>query len=202
MVSYAVKNYPPCPACDHHHAGFERLLQRPVNLFSYPYGDFDAGLVTTLVERLELKPRVGGYIEAVSVPEGGLVEEGQLLFRIDPRRYRALLDAAASLFAERGVEPGVAAVVYEYVQEHCDIADFPLAPDDPLERVCDIVVHEPGRRSAVTAEVVKVVPPFCSSSKTLVRTDSCKASVGRSSRRAFAVPSRVGLGIEPRALAC
>ena len=23
MVSYAVKKYPPCPACDHHHAGFE-----------------------------------------------------------------------------------------------------------------------------------------------------------------------------------
>jgi hypothetical protein len=64
------------------------------------------------------------------------------LTRLKRERSDFTREQFASWFAERGVEPGVAAVVYEYVQEHCDIPDFPLAPDDPLERVCDVVVHE------------------------------------------------------------
>ncbi|WP_425286800.1 efflux RND transporter periplasmic adaptor subunit [Nitratireductor soli] len=43
---------------------------------------------------VELRPRVGGAIDAVSVPEGGLVQPGQLLFQIDPRPFQVALDAA------------------------------------------------------------------------------------------------------------
>lgn len=43
---------------------------------------------------VELRPRVGGAIEAVSVPEGGLVEPGKLLFQIDPRPFQVALGAA------------------------------------------------------------------------------------------------------------
>ncbi|MGQ3213158.1 efflux RND transporter periplasmic adaptor subunit [Shinella sp.] len=43
---------------------------------------------------VELRPRVGGAIDAVSVPEGGLVESGKLLFQIDPRPFQVALDAA------------------------------------------------------------------------------------------------------------
>lgn len=43
---------------------------------------------------VELRSRVGGAIDAVSVPEGSLVRKGQLLFRIDPRPFQVALDTA------------------------------------------------------------------------------------------------------------
>lgn len=43
---------------------------------------------------IELRPRVGGAIDTVSVPEGGMVRPGELLFQIDPRPFEVALDAA------------------------------------------------------------------------------------------------------------
>lgn len=43
---------------------------------------------------VDLRSRVGGAVDVVSVPEGGLVRPGQLLFQIDPRPYQIALDAA------------------------------------------------------------------------------------------------------------
>mgnify|MGYP003718764305 FL=1 len=45
-------------------------------------------------ETVELRSRVGGAIDAVSVPEGSLVSKGQLLFQIDPRPFQVALDTA------------------------------------------------------------------------------------------------------------
>ena len=45
-------------------------------------------------ETVELRPRVSGYIDKVAFEEGELVKEGDLLFQIDPRPYRARLQAA------------------------------------------------------------------------------------------------------------
>lgn len=39
---------------------------------------------------VELRSRVGGAVDAVSVPEGSLVRKGQLLFQIDPRPFQVL----------------------------------------------------------------------------------------------------------------
>ncbi|MCR3765935.1 biotin/lipoyl-binding protein, partial [Pseudomonas aeruginosa] len=55
------------------------VVVRPVT----PYVEFTGSL--TAVEQVELRPRVSGYIQDVSVPEGRLVEKGQQLFFIDPR---------------------------------------------------------------------------------------------------------------------
>ncbi|MGK7871387.1 efflux RND transporter periplasmic adaptor subunit [Falsiroseomonas sp. E2-1-a20] len=49
---------------------------------------------------VELRPRVGGMIEVVEVPEGGLVQPGQVLFRLDQRPYRAALARAEAALAE------------------------------------------------------------------------------------------------------
>ncbi len=49
---------------------------------------------------VELRPRVGGMIESVEVPEGGLVQAGQVLFRLDQRPYRAALARAEAALAE------------------------------------------------------------------------------------------------------
>ena len=45
-------------------------------------------------------------------------------------------------FVTRGVSASVAGAVYDYVQQRSPISDVPLRPDDPLERVSGIVVHE------------------------------------------------------------
>ncbi|EAM7071830.1 efflux RND transporter periplasmic adaptor subunit [Salmonella enterica] len=47
-------------------------------------------------ETVELRSRVGGTLEAVSVPEGHLVNRGQLLFQIDPRPFQVALDTAVA----------------------------------------------------------------------------------------------------------
>lgn len=40
-------------------------------------------------QTVDLRPRVSGYIEKINFVEGDLVQEGDLLFQIDPRPYRA-----------------------------------------------------------------------------------------------------------------
>lgn len=46
------------------------------------------------VETVDLRPRVGGYVQRVAYEEGEAVRKGDLLFAIDPRPYRAALDRA------------------------------------------------------------------------------------------------------------
>lgn len=46
------------------------------------------------VERVELRPRVKGYIEKVNYREGQIVKRGDVLFEIDARSYRAALTRA------------------------------------------------------------------------------------------------------------
>jgi multidrug efflux system membrane fusion protein len=44
------------------------------------------------VDTVQVRARVGGYIDAVHFSEGALVRKGQLLFQIDPRPYQAEVD--------------------------------------------------------------------------------------------------------------
>lgn len=43
------------------------------------------------VDSVEVRPRVGGYLESINFTDGSMVKEGDLLFRIDPRPYEATL---------------------------------------------------------------------------------------------------------------
>ncbi|MBA1158775.1 efflux RND transporter periplasmic adaptor subunit [Microvirga sp. Marseille-Q2068] len=52
------------------------------------------------VESVEVRPRIGGYIQAVTVPEGGIVEQGQILFQVDPRPYQAMLEQSRAQLAQ------------------------------------------------------------------------------------------------------
>lgn len=53
----------------------------------------------TAIETVELRPRVGGYIEKVNFAEGEEVKKGDVLFEIDARSYRAELAAAQAELA-------------------------------------------------------------------------------------------------------
>ncbi|HEX2061719.1 MAG TPA: efflux RND transporter periplasmic adaptor subunit [Thermoanaerobaculia bacterium] len=52
------------------------------------------------IERVELRPRVAGSLDAVAFTEGAVVKRGQVLFRIDPRPYAAALAEARAALAQ------------------------------------------------------------------------------------------------------
>ena len=52
------------------------------------------------VERVEVRPRVSGYISSVNFKEGTEVSKGEVLFVIDPRPYQAERDKAAAGLAQ------------------------------------------------------------------------------------------------------
>jgi multidrug efflux system membrane fusion protein len=63
------------------------------------------------IETVSLRPRVGGFIDSVHFAEGGRVERGALLFRIDPRPFQAEVER---LRAERDRAAAQAAVARSY----------------------------------------------------------------------------------------
>src|SRR5690606_31395066 len=64
------------------------VLARDITNFQEFTGRIEA------VERVELRPRVSGYIESVAFREGAEVKKGDVLFAIDPRPYEAALKRA------------------------------------------------------------------------------------------------------------
>jgi multidrug efflux system membrane fusion protein len=56
------------------------------------------------IERVELRPQVSGYLEAVNFTEGANVARGQLLFRIDARPYAAALAEAEAALTQAQAE--------------------------------------------------------------------------------------------------
>src|SRR3954452_16589153 len=63
-------------------------LQREVT----DYTDFTGR--TAAVDSVEVRARVWGYLDKVNFKEGVLVKQGDVLFEIDPRTYRAALAQA------------------------------------------------------------------------------------------------------------
>ena len=65
-----------------------KVIEKPITEFDEFTGRFQA------VDRVELRPRVSGYISSVSFTEGRDVKKGDILFVIDPRPYNAELRRA------------------------------------------------------------------------------------------------------------
>jgi RND family efflux transporter MFP subunit len=63
--------------------------------FTKSITDFDefSGRLTA-VERVEIRPRVSGFVASAHFNEGGVVKKGDVLFTIDPRPYQAELKRA------------------------------------------------------------------------------------------------------------
>ncbi|MGB8664289.1 MAG: efflux RND transporter periplasmic adaptor subunit [Serratia inhibens] len=85
------------------------VLVRPVT----PFVELTGSL--TAVKRVELRPRVAGYLQDVSVPEGHFVEKGSRLFLIDPRPFEAALNAAKARLRE--AEAAAALAQAEYARD-------------------------------------------------------------------------------------
>lgn len=56
------------------------------------------------VDAIDVKPRVGGYIDSAHFREGANVKKGDLLFTIDPRPYKAEVDRLAANLAQARAE--------------------------------------------------------------------------------------------------
>jgi RND family efflux transporter MFP subunit len=69
-------------------------VSRSVTEFDEFTGRFEA------VDRVEIRPRVSGYISSVNFTDGGEVKKGDVLFVIDPRPYVAERDKARAQLAQ------------------------------------------------------------------------------------------------------
>ena len=60
------------------------------------------------VESVDVRARVGGYIQAVHFRDGQMVQRGQLLFTLDPRPAQAALAQARAQVAQAQSQLGLA----------------------------------------------------------------------------------------------
>ncbi len=67
-------------------------ISRPVAREVTDYVDYTGRLAA--VNSVDIRPRVTGYLTRMPFREGAEIEEGDLLFEIDPRPYQSLLDQA------------------------------------------------------------------------------------------------------------
>jgi|HubBroStandDraft_6_1064221.scaffolds.fasta_scaffold46585_2 RND family efflux transporter MFP subunit len=72
---------------------------------SYPLEKYVADYVeftgqTSAVKMVEVRARVWGYLDSLHFKEGAIVKEGDLLFQIDPKPYKALVDQAKGKIAQ------------------------------------------------------------------------------------------------------
>ncbi|HEY8681729.1 MAG TPA: efflux RND transporter periplasmic adaptor subunit [Rhodanobacter sp.] len=61
------------------------------------------------VDTVQVRPRVGGYVDSVHFTEGALVRKGQLLFQIDPRPLQAEVDRLQANLDQARAEQTLAA---------------------------------------------------------------------------------------------
>ncbi len=71
-----------------------RVVSRQITDFADFTGHFEA------VDRVEIRPRVSGYISSVNFVDGGEVRKGDVLFVIDPRPYEADLKRTQAQLAQ------------------------------------------------------------------------------------------------------
>jgi RND family efflux transporter MFP subunit len=72
---------------------------------SYPLERYVADYVeftgqTSAVKTVEVRARVWGYLESLHFTEGAMVKQGDLLFQIDPKPYKAVVDQAKGKIAQ------------------------------------------------------------------------------------------------------
>jgi multidrug efflux system membrane fusion protein len=72
------------------------------------------------IDTVELRPRVSGYVQRVTYKEGEDVKQGDLMFQIDPRPYRAALDNAQAQLARAHVAERLEAIRNKRAQSLID----------------------------------------------------------------------------------
>jgi len=92
------------------------------------------------VERVEVRPRVGGYVETVAFVEGADVKQGQLLFQIDPRPFKATVDRLRADRDRAAAELKLAHSTADRAQRLLD--QRAISQEELEQRVSDVTVAE------------------------------------------------------------
>ncbi|HND01731.1 MAG TPA: efflux RND transporter periplasmic adaptor subunit, partial [Nitrospira sp.] len=77
--------------------GVAQVISKPVQQWDEYTGRISA------IDTVELRPRASGYVQRVAYKEGQDVKQGDLMFLIDPRPYRAALENAQAQLARARV---------------------------------------------------------------------------------------------------
>ncbi|MCW5798280.1 MAG: efflux RND transporter periplasmic adaptor subunit [Nitrospira sp.] len=77
--------------------GVAQVISKPVQQWDEYTGRISA------IDTVELRPRASGYVQKVAYKEGQDVKQGDLMFQIDPRPYRAALENAQAQLARARV---------------------------------------------------------------------------------------------------
>ncbi len=78
---------------------------RPVEVIEVAPADrpvtFEFAARTSSSQRVEIRSRITGYLDAIDYTEGAFVEEGEVLFRIDPKPFEARLRGARAALSQQ-----------------------------------------------------------------------------------------------------
>ncbi|MEO0566141.1 MAG: efflux RND transporter periplasmic adaptor subunit [Pseudomonadota bacterium] len=118
------------------------------------------------VQKVEIRPRVSGYIDEILFRDGQLVEKGDLLMRIDPRPFQATLDSAKAQLASAEAEQRRTSIELERGEElvatgalSVQVLDERLATK--LRADAQIVIAKAAIRSAeLNVEFTEIRAPF------------------------------------------
>jgi RND family efflux transporter MFP subunit len=107
---------------------------KPITEYDDYIGRFDA------IEQVDVRARVGGYVDKISFLDGTVVKAGDVLFVIDPRPYQAALDQATASLAA--------------VQARLDFAVTDLARAENLKKTGNIAeqLYDQRRQSEASAK--------------------------------------------------
>jgi RND family efflux transporter MFP subunit len=92
----------------------EVTVARPVEREVIDWDDYTGFLDP--VEKVDLRARVGGFVEKAEFQEGQFVDEGQVLFEIDPRPFKAELDRATAQVGQAEAQAENAATEFTRIE--------------------------------------------------------------------------------------
>ena len=130
------------------------------------------------VERVEIRPRVSGYLEEITFKDGQLVEKGDVLFKIDPRPVQAVLDSAKAELGAAQAAQRNAAVDFKRSQELSADGDISVSVLDTsraakLQADAQVTIAEAAIRSAqLNVDFTQIISPLSG------RISDAKVSIG------------------------
>ncbi|WP_257387428.1 efflux RND transporter periplasmic adaptor subunit [Tahibacter caeni] len=136
------------------------VVQKDVTLWDEFTGRIEA------VDKVEVRPRVAGYLDKVNFEEGRQVKKGDLLFQIDDREYRAAHSRAAAeverarsraALAQRQLERSRQLVANKLVARN----DVDLREDELAQALADVKATQAAAEQArLNLEFTRVTAPI------------------------------------------
>ena len=107
-------------------------LARRIALWDEYTGRFEA------VQRVEVRPRVSGYIEKIHFADGAVVAKGDVLFTIDPRPYEIAVEEARAEVARNSAQVQQATVDFARAQDLVKTAAVTVRELDQRRATLDV----------------------------------------------------------------